>query len=77
MAEGALGDLAGGREPRKIDGSEAFIDASFARAEGGGPGVGLTQLRLDLCLCGKPANLIGDRAYDSYPLDAELHEQGV
>ena len=37
----------------------------------------LAQLSLDLCLCGKPANLIGDKAYDSDPLDARLREQGV
>ena len=108
----ALRDLAGElRDSGRIDGSEAFIDASFARAKGGGPGVGLTkvgkgvkimaiadrsglplsvsvhaanhhetklaQLSLDLCLCGEPANLIGDKAYDSDPLDAELRERGV
>ena len=107
----ALRDLAGElRDSGRIDGSEAFIDASFARAKGGGPGVGLTkvgkgmkimaiadrsglplsvsvhaanhhetklaQLSLDLCLCGEPANLIGDKAYDSDPLDAELRERG-
>ena len=27
----------------------------------------LAQLSLDLCLCGEPANLIGDKAYDSDP----------
>ncbi len=94
----ALRDLAGElRDSGRIDGSEAFIDASFARAKGGGPGVGLTkvgkgvkimaiadrsglplsvsvhaanhhetklaQLSLDLCLCGEPANLIGDKAW--------------
>ena len=85
------------------------IDASFAQAKGGGPGVAFTkrlkimaiadrsglrfrsapnhaanhhetklaQLSLDLCLCGEPANLIGDKAYDSDPLDAELRERGV
>ena len=37
----------------------------------------LAQLSLDLCLCGEPANLIGDKAYDSDPLDAELRERGV
>ena len=112
VLENALRDLAGElRESRRIDGSEAFIDASFARAKGGGPDVGktksgkgmkimaiadrsglplsvsvhaanhhetkLAQLSLDLCLCGKPANLIGDKAYDSDPLDAKLRQQGV
>jgi transposase len=35
------------------------------------------QLTLDLSFCGEPPNLIGDKAYDSDPLDAELRERGV
>ena len=104
MLDRALRDLAGElRDSGRIDGSEAFIDASFARAKGGGLGrrahesrqghenhgdsgperaaasrsaftsanhheTKLAQLSLDLCLCGEPANLIGDKAYDSDPL---------
>lgn len=100
------------REVGVIGGDEAFIDASFARAKGGGAGVGLTkagkgvkimaivdrcglplsigthsaqrhearlvQLSLDLVLLDDlPANLVGDKAYDSDPLDAETRERGV
>ena len=35
------------------------------------------QLKLDLAFCGEPPNLVGDKAYDSDPLDAELRERGV
>ena len=38
----------------------------------------LVQLSLDLVFVeNAPANLIGDKAYDSDPLDAALREQGV
>ena len=37
----------------------------------------LVQLTLDLSFCGEPPNPIGDKAYDSDPLDAELRERGV
>ena len=88
------------------------IDASFARAKGGGIDVGLTkagkgvkvmaivdrcglplsigthsaqrhearlvQLSLDLVfLDDLPENLVGDKAYDSDPLDAEVKKRGV
>ncbi len=113
VLDAVLEDLAAElRASGPVDGSEAFIDASFARGKGGGPGVGCTksgkgvkimgivdrsglplsvsvhaanhhetrlvQLSLDFYLLEeKPANLIGDKAYDSDPLDAELREQGV
>ena len=100
------------REAGVIDESEAYIDASFARAKGGGSGVGrtkagkgvkimaivdrcglplsigthsaqkheakLVQLSLDLVFTDDlPEKLVGDKAYDSDPLDAELKVQGV
>ena len=38
----------------------------------------LVQLRLDLVLIGDlPENLVGDKAYDSDPLDAEVEQLGV
>ncbi len=113
VLEGILEDLLSElREQGVVGGSEAYIDASFARAKGGGAGVGntksgkgvkimavvdrcglplslcthaanrhevkLVQLTLDLVFSGeKPANLVGDKAYDSDPLDRELREQGV
>jgi len=40
--------------------------------------VTLVQLSFDFCLLeAKPEHLIGDRAYDSDQLDAQLREQGV
>lgn len=100
------------RESGEMGGSEAYVDASFARAKGGGPGVGntksgkgvkimsivdrnglplsvtvheanrhetqLVQLCLDFRVVeDKPDDLVGDKAYDSDPLDEELREQGV
>ena len=113
VIEAVLEDLAGEAKQRGLfDGSEAYVDASFARAKGGGAGVGntkagkgvkimaivdrcglplslsthpanphestLVQLSLDLAFGeDEPANLIGDKAYDSDPLDAALRERGV
>ena len=37
----------------------------------------LVRLTLDRSFCGKPPNLIGDKAYDDDPPDAELRERGV
>jgi transposase len=91
---------------------ECFIDGSFAKAKGGGDGIGLTksgkgvkimiivdarglpisvetmsasphesrlvQPLLDFMLPEQmPQRLIGDKAYDSGPLAAELAERGV
>ena len=40
--------------------------------------VRLVQLCFDFCMIeAKPENLIGDRAYDSDPLDAELRKDGI
>lgn len=113
VLERVLKDLAGEAKQRGLfDGTEAYVDASFARAKGGGPGVGntkagkgvkvmaivdrcglplslsthpanphestLVQLSLDLKFTDEtPANLVGDKAYDSDPLDAALRERGI
>jgi len=100
------------RERGAIDEREAFIDAMFASAKGGGEDIGptkrgkgvkimgivdrnglplavskhaanhhevtLVQLSFDFYMIeAKPENLIGDKAYDSDNLDAELKEQGI
>jgi transposase len=100
------------RERGAIDEREAFIDAMFASAKGGGEDIGptkrgkgvkimgivdrhglplavsthaanhhevtLVQLSFDFYMIeAKPENLIGDKAYDSDKLDAELKEEGV
>ena len=100
------------RERGAIDAREAFIDATFAAAKGGGEEIGptkrgkgvkimaivdrhglplavsthaanhhevtLVQLSFDFYMIeAKPENLIGDRAYDSDQLDAELRADGV
>lgn len=100
------------RERGAIDEREAFIDAMFASAKGGGEDIGptkrgkgvkimgivdrhglplavsthaanhhevtLVQLSFDFYMIeAKPENLIGDKAYDSDKLDAELREEGV
>lgn len=100
------------RKQGALDEREAFIDATFASAKGGGEAIGptkrgkgvkimaivdrhglplsvsthaanhhevtLVQLSFDFYMIeAKPENLIGDRAYDSDPLDAELRQQGI
>jgi transposase len=100
------------REQGAIDEREAFIDAMFASAKGGGEDIGptkrgkgvkimgivdrnglplavsthaanfhevtLVQLSFDFYMIeAKPEKLIGDKAYDSDPLDAELKAEGV
>jgi transposase len=100
------------RERGAIDEREAFIDATFASAKGGGDAIGptkrgkgvkimaivdrhglplsvsthaanhhevtLVQLSFDFYMIeAKPDHLIGDRAYDSDKLDADLAKQGV
>ena len=113
VLDGVLRDLAAeARRCGVLDGEEAYVDGSFARAKGGGPEVGCTkagkgvkimavvdrcglplsvsvhsasphesklvQLSLDLKFAEEePANLIGDKAYDSDPLDAALRRRGV
>jgi transposase len=108
-----LTDLANAlREQGMIDEREAFIDATFASAKGGGEEIGktkrgkgvkimaivdrhglplavsthaanhhevtLVQLSFDFYMLeAKPGNLIGDKAYDSDPLDEQLREQGI
>jgi len=108
-----LTDLANAmREEGFIDEREAFIDATFASAKGGGAEIGptkrgkgvkilaivdraglllsvstpaanhhevtLVQLSFDFYMLeAKPEHLIGDKAYDSDMLDANLREQGV
>ena len=54
------------RDRGALDEEECFIDATFVMAKGGGLEIGA-----------KPENLIGDRAYDSDPLDAELRKDGI
>src|SRR5262249_39106633 len=50
-----------------LDEEECFIDATC-----------LVQLCFDFYMIeAKPENLIGDRAYDSDPLDAELRKDGI
>ena len=100
------------REQGAIDEREAFIDAMFASAKGGGEEIGptkrgkgvkimgivdrhglplavsthaanhhevtLVQLSFDFYMIeAKPEKLIGDKAYDSDKLDAELEKEGV
>jgi transposase len=100
------------RERGAIDEREAFIDAMFASAKGGGEDIGptkrgkgvkimgivdrhglplavsthaanhhevtLVQLTFDFYMIeAKPEKLIGDKAYDSDKLDAELDKEGV
>lgn len=100
------------RDAGVIDEREAFIDATFASAKGGGDAIGptkrgkgvkimaivdrhglplsvsthaanhhevtLVQLSFDFYMIeAKPDHLIGDKAYDSDGLDAQLAEQGV
>jgi len=100
------------RERGAINEREAFIDATFASAKGGGDAIGptkrgkgvkimaivdrhglplsvsthaanhhevtLVQLSFDFYMIeAKPDHLIGDRAYDSDRLDADLSRQGV
>jgi transposase len=100
------------RECGEIDEREAYIDATFVPARGGGEGVGLTkrgkgvkimaivdrhglplaasihaanhhevtlvQLSFDFYMVeAKPEKLIGDKGYDSDPLDREMKDQGV
>ncbi len=108
-----LTDLANDlREQGMIDEREAFIDATFASAKGGGEEIGktkrgkgvkimaivdrhglplavsthaanhhevtLVQLSFDFYMIeAKPENLIGDKAYDSDPLDEQLREQDI
>jgi len=108
-----LTDLANAlREEGEIDGSECFIDATFASAKGGVEEIGptrrgkgvkimaivdrhglplsvstyaanhdevtLVQLSFEFYMIeAKPENLIGDRAYDSDPLDEQLRREGV
>jgi transposase len=108
-----LTDLANAlREQGDIDEREAFIDATFASAKGGGDEIGptkrgkgvkimaivdrhglplsvsthaanhheitLVQLSFDFYMIeAKPQHLIGDKAYDSDKLDAELKQDGV
>ncbi|MBL8879118.1 MAG: transposase [Phycisphaerales bacterium] len=55
---------------------ECFVDGSFVKAKGGGDG--MVQPLLDFMLPQQmPERLIGDKAYDSAPLAAELAERGV
>jgi transposase len=108
-----LADLANTlRERGAIDEREAFIDAMFASAKGGGEDIGptkrgkgvkimgivdrhglplavsthaanhhevtLVQLSFDFYMIeAKPEKLIGDKAYDSDKLDAELQKDDV
>jgi transposase len=108
-----LTDLANAlREQGDIDEREAFIDATFASAKGGGEAIGptrrgkgvkimaivdrhglplsvsthaanhheitLVQLSFDFYMIeAKPEHLIGDKAYDSDKLDAELKQDRV
>ena len=100
------------REQGAIDEREAFIDATFASAKGGGDQIGPTKRGkgvkimgivdrhgLPLAVCthaanhhevtlvqltfgfymieAKPEKLIGDKAYDSDELDAQLRHEGV
>lgn len=100
------------REQGDIDEREAFIDATFASAKGGGDEIGptkrgkgvkimaivdrhglplsvsthaanhheitLVQLSFEFYMIeAKPEHLIGDKAYDSDKLDAELRQEGV
>ncbi len=64
MLDAVLEDLAGEAKQRGLfDGSEAYVDASFARAKGGGAGVGITKAGKDVKImaivdrCGLPLSL--------------------
>ena len=83
---GVLTDVANElRDKGALDEEECFIDATFVMAKGGGSThaanhheVRLVQLCFDFYMIeAKPENLIGDRVYDSDPLDEELRNDGI
>ncbi|MCS6287613.1 MAG: transposase [Nitrospira sp.] len=64
------------RDEGALDERESFIDATFAAANH--HEITLVQLSFDFYMLeAKPEHLIGDRAYDSDGLDADLHHDGV
>jgi len=65
------------RDKGVLDEEESFIDATFAMAKGGGAEIGPTRCFDFYVIEVKPETLIGDRAYDSDPLDDELRKNGI